>query len=102
MKRTRTSIKYVLHVAEWIILVMDNLNTHTPVALYGTFPPAEARVRWRNRIKERLTYRPSSIRERWRRLARPLRRDQANQAHRPGLRRGRGCWGRVQVPDLRQ
>ena len=35
--------------AEKIVLVMDNLNTHTPGALYETFPPAEAR-----RILDRL------------------------------------------------
>jgi len=29
--------------AERIILVLDNLNTHTPAALYAAFPPAEAR-----------------------------------------------------------
>ena len=29
--------------AEVIRLVLDNLNTHTPAALYETFPPAEAR-----------------------------------------------------------
>jgi hypothetical protein len=29
--------------AEKIVLVMDNLNTHTPAALYEAFPPAEAR-----------------------------------------------------------
>jgi hypothetical protein len=29
--------------AERIVLVQDNLNTHTPAALYDTFPPAEAR-----------------------------------------------------------
>jgi len=29
--------------AEKIILVMDNLNTHTPAALYEAFPAAEAR-----------------------------------------------------------
>ena len=28
--------------AEKIVLVMDNLNTHTPSALYETFPPEEA------------------------------------------------------------
>lgn len=32
-----------------IVLVMDNLNTHTAAALYATFPPDEAR-----RIRERL------------------------------------------------
>ncbi|MDQ2831980.1 MAG: IS630 family transposase, partial [Chloroflexota bacterium] len=35
--------------AEQIVLVMDNLNTHTPASLYEAFPPAEAR-----RIAERL------------------------------------------------
>jgi len=29
--------------AEQIVLVMDNLNTHTPAALYEAFPPAEAK-----------------------------------------------------------
>jgi hypothetical protein len=29
--------------AERIVLVADNLNTHTPAALYATFPPAEAK-----------------------------------------------------------
>jgi hypothetical protein len=29
--------------AERLVLVMDNLNTHTPAALYETFPPEEAR-----------------------------------------------------------
>jgi transposase len=35
--------------AEKIVLVMDNLNTHTPAALYEVFDPAEAR-----RLLERL------------------------------------------------
>jgi hypothetical protein len=29
--------------AERLVLVLDNLNTHTPAALYEVFPPAEAR-----------------------------------------------------------
>jgi hypothetical protein len=29
--------------AEAIVLVMDNLNTHTPASLYEAFPPAEAK-----------------------------------------------------------
>lgn len=29
--------------AERIVLVMDNLNTHTPASLYAAFPPAEAK-----------------------------------------------------------
>ena len=32
--------------AERIVLVLDNLNTHTPAALYATFPPAEAKRIW--------------------------------------------------------
>ncbi len=35
--------------AECIVLVLDNLNTHSPASLYEAFPPAEAR-----RIAERL------------------------------------------------
>lgn len=35
--------------AERVVLVMDNLNTHTPASLYETFPPAQAR-----RIADRL------------------------------------------------
>jgi hypothetical protein len=37
--------------AEVIQVVFDNLNTHTPAALYETFPPAEAR-----RILQRLDF----------------------------------------------
>ena len=29
--------------AERIVLVLDNLNTHTPASLYEAFPPAEAK-----------------------------------------------------------
>lgn len=32
--------------AEKITLVMDNLNTHTPGALYETFPPEKAKAIW--------------------------------------------------------
>ena len=38
--------------AEKITLVQDNLNTHTPAALYEAFPPAEAR-----RLAERFEWR---------------------------------------------
>jgi transposase len=56
-RRTKTDwahcIKELVDVhyphAERIVLVMDNLNTHTPAALYETFVPAEAR-----RLCERL------------------------------------------------
>jgi hypothetical protein len=37
--------------AERIVLVTDNLNTHTPAAFYRAFPPAEAR-----RLLERLEW----------------------------------------------
>jgi len=37
--------------AEVIRLVVDNLNTHTPAALYESFPPAEA-----HRILQRLEF----------------------------------------------
>jgi len=39
----RTLANDVYPQAEKIILVMDNLNTHTPAALYEAFPPAQAR-----------------------------------------------------------
>ena len=32
--------------AQRITLVMDNLNTHRPGALYAAFPPAEAKTLW--------------------------------------------------------
>jgi hypothetical protein len=32
--------------AERIVLVLDNLSTHTPAALYRAFPPAEAKRIW--------------------------------------------------------
>jgi hypothetical protein len=32
--------------AERITLIMDNLNTHTPAALYETFDPAKAKALW--------------------------------------------------------
>ena len=34
------------HDEEKIILVMDNLNTHRPGALYEAYPPAEAKALW--------------------------------------------------------
>jgi hypothetical protein len=33
-------------LAERIVLVLDNLNTHSPAALYHTFPPADAKRIW--------------------------------------------------------
>lgn len=50
-RRTRTDGAHVIQdlvdvhypEAEQIVLVQDNLNTHTPAALYDTFAPAEAK-----------------------------------------------------------
>ncbi len=42
--------------AERITLVLDNLNTHTPAALYQAFPPEEA---WRLREKLEWVYTPT-------------------------------------------
>lgn len=36
---------YFPHAAR-IVVVQDTLNTHTPAALYATFPPAEAKRIW--------------------------------------------------------
>jgi hypothetical protein len=50
-KTVRWLVGEVYPRAEYIRLVQDNLNTHTPAALYETFPPAEAR-----RILHRLEF----------------------------------------------
>jgi hypothetical protein len=50
-RRTRLDFAHVIKelldvhypAAERIVLVLDNLNTHTPAALYEAFPPAEAK-----------------------------------------------------------
>jgi hypothetical protein len=50
-RRTKLDFAYVikdlvdLHYpeADGIVLVLDNLNTHTPASLYEAFPPAEAK-----------------------------------------------------------
>ena len=42
--------------ADQIVLVLDNLNTHTPAALYAAFPPAEA---WRLLQKIEWHYTPT-------------------------------------------
>jgi hypothetical protein len=57
----RTPIKDLVDVhfpdAEQIVLVQDNLNTHTPASLYEAFEPAEAK-----RLADRLElhYTPST------------------------------------------
>ena len=43
----RHLVDEVFPAADRIVLVLDNLNTHTAGALYQTFPPAEARRLWR-------------------------------------------------------
>ena len=50
-KIVRWLVDEVYPHAEYIRLVQDNLNTHTPASLYETFPPAEAR-----RILQRLEF----------------------------------------------
>jgi len=42
-ERIRWLVDSVYPKAEYIRIVQDNLNTHTPAALYEAFPPAEAR-----------------------------------------------------------
>jgi hypothetical protein len=51
-RRTRKDWAYFIHhlltepyaQAEQLVLVMDNLNTHSPASLYEVFPPAEAKA----------------------------------------------------------
>ena len=50
-KVVRWLVDEVYPHADYIRLVQDNLNTHTPASLYETFPPAEAR-----RILQRLEF----------------------------------------------
>ena len=50
--------------AEKIVLVMDNLNTHSPASLYETFPPEEAR-----RIAEKLEIHPTPKHGSWLNIA---------------------------------
>ena len=50
--------------AEMISVVRDNLNTHTPAALYETFPPAEAR-----RIVRKLDFRYTPKHASWLNMA---------------------------------
>ena len=45
----REMVDQMYPLAERIVLVMDNLNTHTPASLYEAFPPDEAK-----RIADRL------------------------------------------------
>ncbi len=61
----RTKVEWALFIrevidvhypeAEKVVLVLHNLNTHTPAALYDVFPPAEA---WRLMEKLELHYTP--------------------------------------------
>jgi hypothetical protein len=64
----RTPIKELVDVhypdAERIVLVQDNLNTHTPASLYAAFPPAEAR-----RLADRLELHSTPKHGRWLNMA---------------------------------
>jgi hypothetical protein len=50
--------------AEYIRLVQDNLNMHTPASLYETFPPTEAR-----RLLQRLEFHYTSKHGSWLNMA---------------------------------
>jgi hypothetical protein len=50
--------------AEKIRVVLDNLSTHTPGALYDVFPPAEAR-----RILRKLAFHPTPVHGSWLNMA---------------------------------
>jgi DDE superfamily endonuclease len=50
--------------AEWIELVVDNLNTHTPAALYATFPPEEA-----HRLNQKLVWHYTPLHGSWLNMA---------------------------------
>lgn len=50
--------------AERIVLVMDNLNTHTPASLYEVFPPAEAK-----RLADKLEIHPTPKHGSWLNMA---------------------------------
>jgi hypothetical protein len=50
--------------ADLITVVLDNLNTHVPAALYATFPPAEAR-----RVRHRLEFIYTPKHGRWLNMA---------------------------------
>lgn len=63
-RRTAIDFAYALRAlvdqqfpeADRIVLITDNLNTHTPAALYQAFPPAEA---WRLRERIEWHYTPT-------------------------------------------
>ena len=50
--------------ADQVVVVLDNLNTHTPAALYETFPPAEAK-----RILDHLEFHYTPKHGSWRDMA---------------------------------
>ena len=50
--------------ADRIVLVMDNLNTHTPASLYEAFPPAEAK-----RLADKLEIHPTPKHGSWLNMA---------------------------------
>jgi hypothetical protein len=50
--------------AERIVVVLDNLNTHTPGSLYATFPPAEAK-----RLTDKLEFHYTPVHGSWLNIA---------------------------------
>jgi hypothetical protein len=60
----RTLVDVHYSEAEQVVLVLDNLNTHVPAALYETFPPTEAR-----RILDRLELHYTPVHGSWLNMA---------------------------------
>ena len=63
-RRVRWLVDSVYPHAEYIRLVQDNLNTHTPASLYETFPPAQAR-----RLLQRLEFHYTPKHDSWLNMA---------------------------------
>jgi hypothetical protein len=60
----RELVDQAFPAAERLVLVLDNLNTHRPAALYQAFPPQEAR-----RILERLEWHFTPVHGSWLNIA---------------------------------
>jgi hypothetical protein len=60
----RALVDHFFPDAEMIRLVLDNLNTHTPAALYEAFPPAAAR-----RILRKLEFHYTPVHGSWLNMA---------------------------------
>ena len=90
-KVVRWLVDEVYPHAEYIRLVQDNLNTHTPASLYETFPPAEAR-----RILQRLEFHYTPKHGSWLNMAEIEIAILERNEHRRGI-----CW-QFTSPDARR